>query len=132
MYKWACTKFLPPNRPIHYLIGFPTGGMCWRGVLLLLLSCYVLSDSFATPWTVVHQVSLSIGFPGQEYWSGLPFPAPGNLPDTVTEPESPVLAGGFFTTELPGKRAKSVSHTKVFSHCKSCTVTIKTLQNWPN
>ena len=44
-----------------------------------------------------------MGFSRQEYWSGLPFPSPGNLPDRGVEPESPALAGGFFTTELPGK-----------------------------
>ena len=53
--------------------------------------------------------SLSMGFPRQEYWSGLPFPPPGDLPNAGIKPASPValvaptLAGGFFTTELPGK-----------------------------
>ena len=42
-------------------------------------------------------------FPGQEYWSGLPFPPPGNLPDPESEDSSPALAGGFSTTEPPGK-----------------------------
>ena len=41
------------------------------------------------------------GFPSQEYWSGLPFPSPGDLADQGTEPERPALAGGFFTTESP-------------------------------
>ena len=40
-----------------------------------------MSDSFVTPWTVAHQVPLSIGFSRQEHWSGLPFPSPGDLPD---------------------------------------------------
>ena len=44
-----------------------------------------------------------MGFPRQEYWSGFPFPPPGDLPDPGIEPRSPALAGGFFTTELPGK-----------------------------
>ena len=60
---------------------------------------------FATPWTVVHQAPLSMGFSRQEYWSGLLFPPPGDLRNSGTEPESPVspaLAGGFFTTEPPG------------------------------
>ena len=57
---------------------------------------------FATPGTVAHQAPLSMGFPRQEYWSGLPFPSPGDLPDSGIEPESPALAG-FFTTEPPGK-----------------------------
>ena len=46
---------------------------------------------------------LSMGFPRQEYWSGLPFPSPGDLPDPGIDPVSPALAGGFFTTEPPGK-----------------------------
>ena len=55
-----------------------------------------------TPWTIVHQTSLS----RQEYWSGLPFPFPGDLPDPGIEPESlafPALAGRFFATVPPGK-----------------------------
>ena len=59
-----------------------------------------------TLWTVARQAPLSMGFPRQENWSGLPFPPPGDLPDPGMEPVSPVspaLAGGFFTTELPGK-----------------------------
>ena len=56
-----------------------------------------------TPWTVAHQASLSLGFPKQEYLSGLPFPSPENLPNPGIEPTSPALTGKFFTTELPGK-----------------------------
>ena len=44
-----------------------------------------------------------MGFPRQEYWSGWPFPSPGDLPDPGMEPSPPALAGGFFTTEPPGK-----------------------------
>ena len=62
-----------------------------------------MSKSFATLWTPAHQAPLSVGFSRQEYWSGLPFPPPGDLPDPGIEPESPALAGGFFTTEPPGK-----------------------------
>ena len=62
-----------------------------------------MSGSFVTPWTVAHQDSLSMGFPRQEYWSGLPFLSPGDLPDLGIEHMSPALAGGFFTTEPPGK-----------------------------
>ena len=57
----------------------------------------------ATPGTVAHQVPLSTGFPTREYWSGLPFPSPGNLPDLETKPTSPALAGRFFTAEPPAK-----------------------------
>ena len=60
-----------------------------------------MSGSLATPWTVAHQFPLSMGFPRQEYWSGLPFPSPGDLPDPGIEPVSLALAGRFFTTEPP-------------------------------
>ena len=58
---------------------------------------------FATPWTAAHQAPLSKGFPRQEYWGGLPFPSPGDLPDPGIELASPALAGRFLTTEPPGK-----------------------------
>ena len=53
---------------------------------------------FATPWTVAHQASLSIGVFRKEYWSGLPFPSPGDLPGSGIEHTSLALAGGLFTT----------------------------------
>ena len=53
--------------------------------------------------TVAHQAPLSMGFPEQEYWSGLPLPPPGDLPDPGIKPVSPALAGGFFITAPPGK-----------------------------
>jgi len=56
-----------------------------------------------TPWTVALQAPLPRGFPRQEYWSGLSFPSPGDLPDPRIEPPSPALAGRFFTTGPPGK-----------------------------
>ena len=62
----------------------------------------VVSDS-ATPWTVAHQAPLSMGFPRQEYWSGLPFPTPEDLPDPGIKPVSPASAGRFFTTAPAGK-----------------------------
>ena len=58
---------------------------------------------FATPWMVAHQVPLSMGLFRQEYWRGLPFPSPGDLPDPRTESMSPELAGGFSITEPPRK-----------------------------
>ena len=61
---------------------------------------------FATPWTVALQAPLSMGVSRHEYWSGLPCPPPGDLPNPGIEPMSlvsPALAGGFFTTVPPGK-----------------------------
>ena len=69
---------------------------------MLLFNCLVLSDSFATPWTVAHQ-ALSMGFPRQKYLSGLSFPSSGNLPGPWVEPTTPAQAGGLFTTEPPEK-----------------------------
>ena len=57
-------------------------------VLLLLFSLSVVSDSFETLWTVAHQAPLSMGFSRQEYWNGLPFPSPGDLPNPVIKPWS--------------------------------------------
>ena len=71
-----------------------------------MLSCSVVTDSSETPWTVACLAPLSMGFPRQEYWSRLPFPSPGTLPDPGIEPvflASPVLAGRFFKAELSGK-----------------------------
>ena len=57
---------------------------------------------FATPWTIAHQAPLSMGFSRQQYQSGLPFPPPGDTPNTGIEPASPELAGGSPTTEHLG------------------------------
>ena len=69
-----------------------------------LLSCVQL---FATPWSLTHQALLSMGFPRQEYWSGLPFSSSGDLSDPGIEPVSPALADRFFNTEPPGKPSLS-------------------------
>ena len=61
-----------------------------------------MSDSFVTPWTAALLAPLSMEFTRQEYWSGLPFPSSGNLPDPGIEPVSPALAGRFFTAEPLG------------------------------
>ena len=61
---------------------------------------------FEIPWTVAHQSPLSMGFSKEEYWSGLPFPTRGSVPDSGTKPVSPVspaLAGGSLTTLSPRK-----------------------------
>ena len=58
---------------------------------------------FATQLAVTLQALLSMGFPREEYWRGLPFPSPGDLPHPGVKSTSPSLAGGFFTTVPPGK-----------------------------
>ena len=73
---------------------------CYResfgGCGLVAQSCPTLD----TPWTIACQVSLSMGFSRQEYWSGLLFPSPGDLPDPGIKTGSPVLQEGFLLTEL--------------------------------
>ena len=64
------------------------------------LSCVRL---FATPWTVAYQAPPSTGFSRQKYWSGLPFPSPGDLLDPGIEPRSPALQADALTSEPPGK-----------------------------
>ena len=59
--------------------------------------------TFATPWTVARQTPLSMGFFRPEYWSGLPFPSPGHLPDPGIEPRSPTLQAHPLPSEPPGK-----------------------------
>ena len=61
-----------------------------------------MSDS-ATLWTIAHQAPLSMGFSRPEYWSGLTFPSPGDLPDPGIEPRSLALQADTLTSELPEK-----------------------------
>ena len=58
---------------------------------------------FATPWTVAHQAPPSMGFSRQEYWSGVPFPSPGDLPNPGIEPKSPALQADALPSEPSGK-----------------------------
>ena len=76
-----------------------------------VLSCVQL---FAIPWTVAQQAPLSTGFSRQEYWSGLPFPSPGDLPDPGIKSSFPALAGGFFTTGPPGKPKSLIVAVQLF------------------
>ena len=59
----------------------------------------VMSDS-VTPWTVAYEAPPSMGFSRQEYWSGLPFPSPGDLPDPGVEPRSPALQADALPSKL--------------------------------
>ena len=88
-YKVKATKEMCPSVQIHSL--------CAHAQLLSHVQLFV------TPWTIAHQAPLSMEFPRQEYWSGLPFPTPRDLPDPGIEPAFPALAGGFLTNEPPGK-----------------------------
>ena len=73
--------------------------------MLHKVSCDLVSKLFyfTTLWAVTCQACLSMGFPWQEYWSGLPFPSPGDLPDPGIEPQSPALQADSLTAVPPGK-----------------------------
>ena len=75
----------------------------WTALPMCVLSHYSHVQLFVTPWTVAHQAPLTMGFSRQEYWSGLPCPLPGHLPDPGIEPTSltsSALAGTFFFLPL--------------------------------
>ena len=78
-----------------------------------------MSDSFVIPWTIARQAPLSTGFPRQEYWSGSPFPSPGDLLDPGIESTSLVFAGRVSTPELPGKPEIQDSHIQNHTAAKS-------------
>ena len=87
-----------------------------------LLSVCVLShsDSFVAPWTAAHQAPLSMGFPRQEYWNGVPFPPSENLPDSgicIGRSVSPALAGRFFIAKLPEKPTLLSADAKSLQSC---------------
>ena len=119
---------LPENLPHHFvffLVFYPA--LHLKHILLFefvrIASCVfvnVVKESesevaqscptlFVTPWTVAHQAPPSMGFSRQEYWSGLPFPSPGDLPNPGIEPTSPALQAYALTSEPPGKPICSVS-----------------------
>ena len=75
-------------------------------LLLLLFTRSVVSSSFVTPGTVAHQAPLSMGFPRQKYWSGLPFPSLRGLPDSGVKLESPARQADFLLLSHRG----SVGH----------------------
>ena len=100
-----------------------TGICLWIGTKVLLchamLSHFSLVCLFVTPWTVARQAPLSMGFSRQEYWNGLQFPSPEDLPNPGIEPAplvSPALAGVFFITSVMWEAQSSTMH-----HLKNST-----------
>ena len=79
---------MPPGKPSLVIDGGLVAKLC---------------PTFSTPWTVACQAPLSTEFSRQEYWSGLPFPSSGDLPDPGIEPRSPALQADSLPTELQGK-----------------------------
>ena len=74
---------------------------------------------FTTPWTVVYQAPPSMGFSRQEYWSGLPFPSPGDLPDPGIKPGFPALQADTLTSEPPRKSYRMIYLMLTISFCHS-------------
>ena len=69
--------------------------------------------TLATPWTIACQAPLSMGFSRQEYWNGLPFPSPGELPNLGMEPRSPALQADSLPAELQGKPRVMIGLSKL-------------------
>ena len=73
-----------------------------QGQISKFMLGHLLCPTLSIPWTMMHQASLSMGFPKQEYWSGFSFPPPGDIPDPGTKPTSPVspaLQGNSLSAE---------------------------------
>ena len=95
-------NYIPRFLGTCYLTRILTSAQCIFPVMCVL-SCFSHVCLFVVLWTVAHQAPLCMGFSRQKYWSRLPFPSPGDLPDSGTEPASvvsPTLASGFFTTSI--------------------------------
>ena len=108
-------------------------------VCVCVLSCFSHVQLFATLWTIARQVPLSMGFSRQEYWSGLPCPPPGDLPNPGIEPESPMslaLTGGFFTTNATWESQDTTTVAQIrvcedLSSASSCFAAEETTdQSW--
>ena len=128
-----CPLSLPPSLP--WELNLATVMLQERelaAILAPLCRCWlvapVISSSFAILWTRAHLAPLFMGFPRQEYRSELLFPFLGVLPNPGMEPISPALAGGFFTTEPPGKRLLCVT-SKLVEVVKYFTVLPSTLDS---
>ena len=106
MYTLLCFRWVTKNVQLStesstqcYVAAQMRGGV-WRMSMSESVSQSV-SDSLVTPWTVAHQAPLSMGFSRQEYWSGLTFSSPGDLPDLGIEPGSPALQEDSLPSEPP-------------------------------
>jgi len=110
----------PPGPSVHGI--FQARVLEWGAITFsseVTQSCPTL----ATPWTVPRHAPQSMEFSRQEYWSGLPFPSPGDLPDPGIEPGSPVLQADALPSEPPGKLCLRVLH-------KTKTKVIATMTSW--
>ena len=85
---------------------------------------------FATPWTVAYRASLSMGFSRQEYWSGLPFPSPGDLLNPGIQPRFPALKTDFLLSEPPGKPWHSLSVLEIWFIERRLSINSKNVFDW--
>ena len=91
----------------------------WMGLEIITLSEVICASSLShvglsvTPWTVAHQGPLSMGFSGQEYWSGVPCPPPGDLLNPGIKPRSSTLQADSLPSEPPGKQVKEVRQRQI-------------------
>ena len=119
---WVLTLLLGHNKYFHKIKwDLFNLNRKYRG-LAFVLSYFSHVQLIVTLWTVACQAPLFMGFSRQEYWSGLSCPLSGDLPDPGIKPASllsPALAGGFLTTEPPGKPQYMSRHIKKLV-CKCC------------
>ena len=93
---------LEPRKILHFCLPWSDGTRCYVALFCEWVKSLSRVWLFVTPWTVAHQAPPSVGFSRQEYWSGLPFPSPGDLPDPGIEPRSSALRADALTSEPPG------------------------------
>ena len=101
-----CLEYTPRNRTAAWYLSSSFSILRKFHIVFYVLCCaQSLShvQLLVTPWTVACKAPLSMGFSRQEYWSGLPFPPPGDLPNPGTEPRFPTLQADSLPDELPGK-----------------------------
>ena len=98
-----------------------------------MLSCFSHVRVFVNPWTVACQAPLFMGFSRQEYWSGLPCPPPGDLPDPGTEPlsqASSALADGFFTTSATRETPTSITEASASLNSMTWSIASRGKEHW--
>ena len=123
---WPHGSCLEPPR--HHLPPHPSPlGLHWPSCWCCCCCSVTRVQLFVTSWTIAHQAPLSIGFPRQEYWSGLSFPSPGHLPDPGTESTSPALQAGSLLLSHQGSPLFAVTQThrshaylRAFAPAASC------------
>ena len=103
--SWLQPRFaviLEPRKILHFCLPWSDGTRCCVALFCEWVKSLSRVRLFVTPWTVAHQAPPSVGFSRWEYWNGLPFPSPGDLPDPGIEPRSSTLQADALTSEPPG------------------------------